>query len=105
MGAAPLDRHSIIVAGGIYGDTDMTYQYVNSVYKLELHPQPKWVKAPKMNAKRTLFSTLPFTHSSGEFHIYAIGASQGENSEVFDARSGKWWPIAPYNDILPNNDL
>ena len=59
LAAAAVDRNSIIIAGGIYGDSDLQYQYVNSVYRLDLGNQPKWVKLAKMLTKRTLYSTLP----------------------------------------------
>ncbi len=36
LGAAAIDRTSILIVGGIFGDTEMSYQYVNSAYKLEL---------------------------------------------------------------------
>ncbi len=36
LGAVTIDRTSILIAGGIYGDTDTTYQYVNASYKLDL---------------------------------------------------------------------
>lgn len=59
LGAAAIDRQSIIIAGGIYGDTEMSYQYVSNVYRLELGNQPKWIKQTRMITKRTLYSAIP----------------------------------------------
>ena len=97
LGAAALDRQTILIAGGIYGDTEMSYQYVNSVYKLDLSTAaPKWVKQTKMITKRTLYSTVPSlavgggSSGSAGVQVYAVGGSVGDSSEVWDSKTGKW---------------
>lgn len=59
LGAISLDRNSILIAGGIFGDTELSYQYVSNVYRLELGAQPKWQKQGRMTTKRTLYGTIP----------------------------------------------
>ena len=45
LGAIAIDRTSILIAGGIFGDTEMSYQYVNSAYRLDTSTtQAKWIK-------------------------------------------------------------
>ena len=53
----------------------MSYQYVNSVYRLDLGVQPKFSKVAKMSNKRTLYSTMPLS-SYGQ--IFAMGGSTND---------------------------
>ncbi|CDW74857.1 kelch motif family protein [Stylonychia lemnae] len=106
LGAVALDRNSILIAGGIFGDTEMSYQYVNSVYRLDTSTtQAKWVKQNKMIGKRTLYSTLPMLHTPIGQQIYALGGTIGDQCEVFELKNNKWSSISSYKDILPQNDL
>eukprot|EP00347_Sterkiella_histriomuscorum_P004289 403361015 len=106
LGAVAIDRTSILIAGGIFGDTDMSYQYVNSVYKLDTSTQQaKWIKQNKMIGKRTLFSTIPSYHSQSGLQLFAIGGTVGDQCENLDVKSNKWSAITSYKGILPQNDL
>ena len=49
LSAAAIDKNTILIVGGIYGgnqdDESHNFQYINSVYKLDLNQtQPKWFK-------------------------------------------------------------
>jgi hypothetical protein len=73
LAAAPIDKSTIIIVGGIYGSvneegySEAGYQYVSATYKLDLSQnQPKWFKQPKMKAKRTHYSALPNCPGPGQ---------------------------------------
>ena len=73
LAAAPMDKNSILIVGGIYGAVNEDgyseggYQHVGGCYKLDHigSTQPKWTKLPKMIAKRTHYSALPVCPGPG----------------------------------------
>jgi hypothetical protein len=90
LAACALDKNTILICGGIYGQSgdegfgEQGFQYINSVYKLDLNQtQPKWFKQPKMIAKRTHYGMLPVCPGpgQGQISIYTFGGSADGSCE------------------------
>jgi hypothetical protein len=61
FGCVAINSTEILIAGGIYGDNkNEQFSYVNTCYKLDLYTN-KYTVLPKMNTRRVLDATLPFT--------------------------------------------
>ena len=96
FGCVAINSSEIIIAGGIYGgENEQQFTYVNTAYKLDLYSN-KWTVLPRMNARRVLDSTLPFTPQQNmlgevvDSKIYAIGGTFDGSCEAFSLNSGKW---------------
>lgn len=95
FGCVAINSTEIIISGGIYGGDNEQFTYVNTSYKLDLYTN-KWTVLPKMNNRRVLDSTLPFTPQAnilGEIvdsKIYAIGGSFDGSCEAFNLNNGRW---------------
>lgn len=100
IGVSILDQYSIIICGGIYSNEDDEFNYVNTVYKLDLINE-KWSKLPTMYEPRVLYPWMPRTLDK----IFAIGGSFKGICEYFDVKTLQWNPIQGYDSILAENDI
>lgn len=107
FGCVAINSSEIMLCGGIFGDQrNEQFSYVNTAYKLDLYTN-KWIVLPRMNARRVLDSSLPFTPQEGtvDSKVYAIGGAFDGSCEAFNLNSGRWQPINGYEKLLKDNDL
>ena len=100
IGVSTIDSSKIIIWGGIFSNSEEEFNYINTVYQLDLKDW-KWSKMPSMNESRVLYQTMPRTSK----RIFAIGGSFEGKWEFFDISTKKWQVINSYDHLLPENDL
>lgn len=94
IGIGVIDSDSILICGGIYGNEENEYTYLDDAFKLNLRAMT-FTEMPPMNEKRIHYLSMPKIGNK----IYAIGGQFSGKCECFNTDSETWTEIASYSEV------
>jgi len=100
LGIGKIDDENAIILGGIYGNEENDYNYLDEAHKINFK-KLTINTLPSMKEKRILYPVVPNVGNK----LYVLGGQFNSKCESFDLESGQWTEIQSYSDILPENDL
>lgn len=100
LGIGKVDESTAIIFGGIYGNEDNEYCYLNEVHRINFSKLTITTLSP-MKEKRILYPVIPKHENS----FYILGGQFNTKCERYDFLENKWTDIASYGEFLPDNDL
>jgi hypothetical protein len=100
LGIAQLSPSSIMICGGIFGNEDNEYSYLDECHKLNLKTM-KFSILPHMKDKHILYPNMPKVGGK----IYAIGGQFSGHCECFNLATQTWEEMPSYASLLLENDL